>query len=239
MSDQTSTEVQNPQAPAPPPIAPGELVGVKHGQFGKSGGPDTSGYAGLVREVRLPAPAQPPFGGWYDEVDAALRQHLPAPGYEAMVEAVIIDRGEMAYQIRREHLPTFLRTARDATPLRFELCLGATGVHFPQDEGRQLHVTYPLLSITHNRRVRVQTTCPDDDRHIPSATGVYPTNDWHEREVWDMFGVIFDGHPGLTRILMPDDWAGHPQRKDYPLGGIAVEFKGASIPAPDTRRSGV
>ena len=56
---------------------------------------------------------------------------------------------------------------------------------------------------------------------------VYPTTDWHERETYDFFGIVFDGHPALTRIEMPDDWVGHPQRKDYPLGGIPVEYKGA------------
>ncbi len=95
----------------------------------------------------------------------------------------------------------------------------------------------PLLSVTHNRRIHLATSCPDTDPHIPSLTGVYPATDWHERETWDMFGIVFDGHPALTRILMPDDWPGHPQRKDYPLGGIPVEFKGAQIPSPDQRRS--
>ena len=66
---------------------------------------------------------------------------------------------------------------------------------------------------------------------------VYPTCDWHERETWDFFGIIFDGHPALTRIEMPDDWRGHPQRKDYPLGGIPVEYRGATVPPPDERRS--
>ena len=78
---------------------------------------------------------------------------------------------------------------------------------------------------------------PDADPHIPSIVAVYPTNDWHERETYDMFGIVFDGHPALTRILMPDDWPGHPQRKDYPLGGIPVEYKGGTIPPPDQRRS--
>ena len=78
---------------------------------------------------------------------------------------------------------------------------------------------------------------PDADPHIPSVVAVYPAADWHERETWDFFGIIFDGHPALTRILMPDDWPGHPQRKDYPLGGIPVEYKGATIPPPDQRRS--
>jgi NADH-quinone oxidoreductase subunit C len=93
------------------------------------------------------------------------------------------------------------------------------------------------LSITHGRRVRLEVTCPDADPHIPSLVPVYPTADWQEREAWDFFGIQFDGHPALTRIHMPDDWPGHPQRKDYPLGGIPVEYKGATIPPPDTRRS--
>ena len=78
---------------------------------------------------------------------------------------------------------------------------------------------------------------PDGDAHIPSSVAVYPTHDWHERETWDFFGIEFDGHPALARIEMPDDWPGHPQRKDYPLGGIPVEYKGATVPPPDQRRS--
>ena len=91
--------------------------------------------------------------------------------------------------------------------------------------------------MTHNRRIRLEVTCPDADARIPSIATVYPAADWHERETWDMFGVVFDGHTALTRILMPDDWPGHPQRKDYPLGGIPVEYKGGSVPPPDQRRS--
>jgi NADH-quinone oxidoreductase subunit C len=95
---------------------------------------------------------------------------------------------------------------------------------------------YELTSMTHNRRIRLEVAAPDDDPHVPSVVAVWPTADFQERETWDMFGVIFDGHPALTRIMMPDDWPGHPQRKDYPLGGIAVEYKGATIPPPDERR---
>jgi NADH-quinone oxidoreductase subunit C len=94
-----------------------------------------------------------------------------------------------------------------------------------------------MLSITHNRRLRVEVSVPDADPHIPSLVDVYPANDWHERETWDFFGIVFDGHPALTRIEMPDDWKGHPQRKDYPLGGIPVEYRGATIPPPDERRA--
>jgi NADH-quinone oxidoreductase subunit C len=126
---------------------------------------------------------------------------------------------------------------RDDEDLRFEFCAGVSGVNYPDDEGREMHVVYHLLSMTHNRRIRLEVTCPDADPHVPSLVGVYPTTDWHERETWDMFGIQFDGHPSMTRILMPDDWPGHPQRKDYPLGGIPVEYKGGSIPPPDQRRS--
>src|SRR3546814_16343362 len=89
--------------------------------------------------------------------------------------------------------------------------------------------------MTWNRRIRLEVTAPDADPHIPSLIATYPTLDWHERETWDFFGIIFDGHPALTRIQMPDDWPGHPQRKDYPLGGIPVEYKGGTIPPPDQR----
>jgi NADH-quinone oxidoreductase subunit C len=126
---------------------------------------------------------------------------------------------------------------RDTQSLRFEVCLGVNGVHYPEDKGRELHAVYPLLSMTHNRRIRLEVSVPDSDPHLPSLVEVWAGNNWHERETWDMFGIIFDGHPGLTRILMPDDWPGHPQRKDYPLGGIPIEYKGATVPAPSERRS--
>ena len=73
-------------------------------------------------------------------------------------------------------------------------------------------------------------------RHIPRVVSVYPTADWHERETWDR-RASSSRSTALTRILMPDDWIGHPQRKDYPLGGIPVEYKGGTTPPPDQRRS--
>jgi len=115
--------------------------------------------------------------------------------------------------------------------------MGVSGVHYPEDTGREFHAVYPLLSITHNRRIRLEVSVPETNPHIPSLVEVWGGNNWHERETFDMFGIIFDGHPGLTRILMPDDWPGHPQRKDYPLGGIPIEYKGATVPAPSERRS--
>ncbi len=212
-----------------------ETIDVRRGMFGPRGSGDTSGYGGLVRPVQLARASARPFGGYFDEVADRLADVVPAFG--DAVEQVIIEHGEMTLHVRREHLVGVLRALRDDPALRFEMCMGVSGVHYPQETGRELHAVYPLVSVTHNRRLRVESTCPDADPHLPSAVSVYPGNDWHERETFDFFGIVFDGHPGLTRIEMPDDWPGHPQRKDYPLGGIPVEYKGAQVPPPDERRS--
>ena len=216
-----------------------DVVGVRRGSFQVSGSGDTSGFGGLVSPIVTPAPTERPYGGWFDEladeIELALTdRNLPV---SSVIDKVVVDRDEITFFVLAEYIVDFARMLRDEPGLRFEMCLGVNGVHYPEDKGRELHAVYPFLSITHNRRIRVEVTAPDANPHIPSIVGIYPSNDWHERETWDFFGIVFDGHPGLTRIEMPDDWAGHPQRKDYPLGGIPVEYKGATIPAPDNRRA--
>jgi NADH-quinone oxidoreductase subunit C len=182
-----------------------------------------------------PAPSTPrPYGGYFDEVADALAQAYP--GVAQAIERSVVDRGELTLHVRREKLSDLAQSLRDDQDLRFELLSSLSGVHYPMDAGRELHVVYELTSMTHNRRIRLEVAAPDDDPHVPSVIAVWPTADFQERETWDMFGIVFDGHPALTRIMMPDDWPGHPQRKDYPLGGIAVEYKGATIPPPDERR---
>ena len=216
-------------------------VGERHGMFGATKGHDTSGYGGLVTPTLLPGASPRPYGSWFDEVADQLGTALTTgdgPGYHEAIERVVVDRGELTFFVAREHLLAVARAMRDTPQLRFEMCMGVSGVHYPNETGRELHAVYPLLSITNgSRRVRLEGAAPDSDPHIPSIISVYPGNDWHERETWDMFGIIFDGHPALTRILMPDDWPGHPQRKDYPLGGIPVEYKGGVVPPPDQRRA--
>jgi NADH-quinone oxidoreductase subunit C len=206
--------------------------------FGVQGTPDTSGF-GLLRVHQAPPIYSPrPYGSYFDVIADALGAALEAAGvrFSDAIERVVADRGELTFHVRRERLPEVAAQFRDDPALRFELCSGVSGVHYLDDTGRELHAVYHLLSITHNRRVRLEVSAPDADPHIPSLVGVYPTCNWHERETWDFFGIVFDGHPALTRIEMPDDWKGHPQRKDYPLGGIPVEYRGAKIPAPDERR---
>lgn len=205
----------------------------ENGMFGVSGTGDTSGYGGLVRSQVSPGSSQRPYGGYFDEVADDLERAYPE--FADAIEKVVVDRGELTLHVKREKLVEVAYILRDK--LLFEMCLGVNGVHYLEQSGRELHAIYPLLSITHNRRVRLEVSCPDSDPHIPSVVEVWAGNNWHERETYDMFGIIFDGHPALTRILMPDDWQGHPQRKDYALNGIAVEYKGATTPAPDNRRA--
>jgi len=228
-----------PAGPSPDGRPELEVMAVKKGMFGATGGQDTSGYGGLVRTIAFPGPSERPYGGYFVEVVDVLAEVLEEQGtaLDAAIEKVVVDRGELTLHVRREHLVTVCQALRDDQDLRFELGLGVSGVHYPQDEGRELHAVYHLHSVTHRRKLRLEVAVSEADPHIPSSTSVYPGHDWHERETYDFFGIVFDDHPGLARIEMPDDWPGHPQRKDYPLGGIPVEYKGAHIPPPDLRRS--
>ncbi|MDO8645455.1 MAG: NADH-quinone oxidoreductase subunit C [Candidatus Planktophila sp.] len=203
------------------------------GMFGTHGTGDTSGYGGLVRSATSTGSSERPYGGYFDGLVDDLERAYPE--FSASIERVIVDRGELTLHVKREKLVEISLVLRDT--LKFEMCMGVSGIHYPNNTGRELVAVYPLLSMTNNRRIRLEVSVSEADAHIPSLVEVWAGNNWHERETFDMFGIIFDAHPGLTRILMPDDWQGHPQRKDYALGGIAVEYKGATIPPPSERRS--
>ena len=96
----------------------------------------------------------------------------------------------------------------------------------PEPKPKRFTMSYHLVAVPGGRRVRVQVWL-DEDEPVESVVPVWPTADWHEREAWDMMGIRIEGHPNLSRILMEDDWEGHPLRKDYPLGGEPVRFSGA------------
>jgi len=241
-------------APPTPDIAAGSEVApaskaqhaerVSTGMFGVSGTGDTSGFGGLVRRF-VPVKSSPrPFGGYFDELVDALTTALAEVGAVAdAIMRVVVDRCELTLHIRPDVLLTVAGQLRDSPALRFELCSSVSGVDYfdpdaPQEIAPQrLHAVYHLMSMTYRRRLRLEVAVDAQHPRVPSVTSVYPTADWQEREAYDMFGIVFDGHPALTRILMPDDWDGHPQRKDYPLGGVPVEYKGAQIPPPDNRRA--
>ncbi len=116
----------------------------------------------------------------------------------------------------------------------FEACMGVTGVDYLTHPGRDLppgiepqrfEVVVELVSFSRRERLRVRCQVPESDPVLPSLFDLWPGSEAHERETFDMFGVRFTDHPDLTRILMPEDWEGHPLRKDYPVGHVPVQFK--------------
>jgi NADH-quinone oxidoreductase subunit C len=158
------------------------------------------------------------------------------PGFADVVTRVVVDRGELTLHVRPDRVAELCQHLRDDADQRYELLLGVSGVDFPSP-GRALPRRVPpavddLPPAAARRDAGAARAPARRERH-----GVYPTADFHERETWDMFGVVFDGHPALTRILMPDDWVGHPQRKDYPAGRRAGGVQGRAVPPPDERRS--
>ncbi len=205
------------------------------GMFGVHGSGDTSGFGGLVRHRSTVLDSPRPYGDYFDEVVDALEEAFS--GFHDAIERIVVDRGELTLHIKPERVADVCRSLRDDPALRFELCSSVSAVDYLGSDARRLHAVYHLTSLTYRRRIRLEAAVSTEDPHLPSVTSIYPTADWQERETYDMFGIVFDGHPNLTRILMPDDWEGHPQRKDYPLGGVPVEYKGAEIPPPDQRRT--
>ena len=214
-------------APAQTPPSP------DRGMFGVKGTGDVSGFGGLTRRRPVAADSPRPFGDYFDEVYDSLEEAYA--GFADAIEKVVVDRGELTLHINAARIADVCQIMRDDESLRFELCSSVDGVDYLGSDPRRFHISYQLTSMTYRRRVRLEVAVAEG-QSVPSVTSVYPTADWQEREAYDMFGVIFTGHPNLTRILMPDDWEGFPQRKDYPLGGVPVEYKGAEIPPPDQRR---
>jgi NADH-quinone oxidoreductase subunit C len=215
-------------APAQTPSSP------EKGMFGITGSGDVSGFGGLVRRRPELVGSPRPYGGYFDEVTDALEEAYPA--FADAIEKVVVDRGELTLHIVPARIAEVCQIMRDDESLRFEMCSSVSGVDYLNRDARRLHVVYELMSMTYRRRIRLEVAVPLDTP-VPTVTQIYPTADWQERETYDMFGVVFAGHPNLTRVLMPDDWEGFPQRKDYPLGGVPVEYHDATIPPPDTRRS--
>ena len=142
----------------------------------------------------------------------ALQQALPGA-----VEQVSFFVGDWTLIVGRDRLIDVARWLRDDASARFDFCSDVTATDWPSRPER-FDVIYCLYSIPHRQRVRVKVRAGEQDP-VASVTGIWPAANWLEREVFDMFGVQFSGHPDLRRILMPDEWQGHPQRKDYPLEG--------------------
>jgi NADH-quinone oxidoreductase subunit C len=147
---------------------------------------------------------------------------------------VALARDEVTIFVERGQLVDSLGWLEAEPDLRFGFLSSVTATDWPEQEPR-FWLSYELRSLEHHHRIRVKVGVPSKDPHAPSVTPFFPAADWHEREVWDFYGIVFDGHPGLTRILLPDDWEGYPLRKDEELGGVDTRFHGAFIPPVDER----
>lgn len=134
------------------------------------------------------------------------------------IEATAEFRGELTITIRRESLVRLAELLRDDSAMGFTFLSDVTGVdQYPVEPRFELN--YHMVSMERKERLRVKVRVPGNDPVVRSVTSVWPTANWHEREMFDLFGVRFEGHPDLRRILLPDDWEGYPLRKDFPTEG--------------------
>ena len=163
----------------------------------------------------------------------------PAPEPERLHGALVTWSGDQqVLHPSRDELVALVQALGDEDG--YHLCLDVAGVDYLRHPGRstlpegvtpeRFEVVVHLLSMAQRRRIRIRVQVPADDATVPSLFDLHPGVEAMEREAFDMFGITFDGHPDLTRILMPEDWVGHPLRKDYAIGAIPVQFKGAPAP---------
>jgi NADH/F420H2 dehydrogenase subunit C len=160
--------------------------------------------------------AVPGFEPPADPILAGLAERVPGARFGER-------QGQAVAEVDRGDLVEFATAAKEAG---FEMCVDVTAVDYLRRNPR-FEVVVSLVSMQHHRRLRVLVGVPGDDPVAPSLVGVYPSTNFYEREVYDLMGVSFDGHPDLTRIVLPDDWVGHPLRKDEPVGSVPVLFKSA------------
>ncbi|NLT35195.1 MAG: NADH-quinone oxidoreductase subunit C [Gaiellales bacterium] len=167
-----------------------------------------------------------------DELSPAHKQvasHLQGKFGKRLLETSSF-RGDLTYVVSPQDWLEVLTYCRDAEELRFDRLDSLLGNHFPEREDQPFEVIAHLVSIPHTTRIRIKTRLAEGET-LPTVTGVWPSASFDERETWEMFGVVFEGHPNLTRLLTVPDFDGYPLRKDFPLQGrvggrIRWNFKG-------------
>ncbi len=137
----------------------------------------------------------------------------------------LMSAGQHVVMLPKDQLGSFGQACKVAG---FEMAADVTAVDYLGKRRVRFEVVANFLSVEHGLRLRVRCPVPADDTVVPSLVPAYPGANFFEREIYDMFGITFDGHPDMTRILMPDDWVGHPLRKDFAVGDVPVQFKEAN-----------
>lgn len=163
-----------------------------------------------------------------EPLDPAEALNVAFPG---IVQDVVKFRDETTIVVKPEDVPKVCRYLRDTPGLIYNFLSDISPVDYydpadPNFAGRpgRFGVSYHIYSMLYNRRLRVKTYLDDDAPSVPTVTPIWPVANWLEREAYDMMGIQFAGHPDLRRVLMPDDWHGHPHRRDYPLGYETIQF---------------
>jgi NADH-quinone oxidoreductase subunit C len=137
---------------------------------------------------------------------------------KAVLESIEF-RGELTIVVPKEHIEEICRFLKEDEELEFDMLADLCGIDMYKPQKR-FGVIYNLFSLKNNHRIRLKTFTEEEHPVVPTVSGVWRTANWHERETYDMFGILFDGHPDLRRIYMPDEFEYHPLRKDFPLMGI-------------------
>jgi NADH-quinone oxidoreductase subunit C len=167
-----------------------------------------------------PKPEGPKPLPWESELVTKLKAH-----YGTGIKEASTYNGQPYLVVDSANVHEILLRMRDEE--LFDYCVDITAVHYPKREA-QFDIVYILYSFHNNERVRVKTQIKDGET-LQSATAIWPTANWLEREAYDMFGIVFEGHPELKRILLPDEWKGHPLRKDYPILQQDTEWVKANL----------
>jgi len=135
-------------------------------------------------------------------------------------------RGQASILLKKDRILDICKHLHDDPELCFDYLVDLCGADYSESKEKRFEVIYHLYSMTHCHLIRLKAEAPAINPEIDSVTSVWAGANWHERECYDMFGIIFKGHPDLRRILMPEDWEGYPLRKDYPVEGPEEEWRG-------------
>jgi len=215
-----------PAAPKAAPAAPKPAVSAASAaaapKAAAPAGAEASATAAAAKAAHAPAAPAPPSG----PTDPPPPADAVVPAFIMTLQRVLAGSvtqvsyyvGDWAIIVPVAQLPAVARHLRDAPDAAFDFCSDITATDWPVRKDARFDVVYNLYSTRHRQRVRIKVKVGEQEP-VPSMADVWPAANWLEREVWDMFGVNFTGHPDRRRILMPEDWQGFPQRKDYPLEG--------------------
>ena len=225
-SDTTPEALAKPAPPASekpaPPKAAGSPASGSENVPGEPAKPATPGAEKPAPPKAAPAaghkPAPPAKKGPVITVDITgdpLIDRIRERFGEAITEAVAT-LGQQILRVKKDSYVGLCNFLHDDQEALFDMCTDLTAIHWPDRSGQEFEVVILLYSVPKNRRLRVKVSLADGEA-CPSVTPIWAGADWMEREVFDMFGIRFDGHPDLRRILLPEDWPGHPLRKEYPI----------------------